>query len=110
MRSTIALLLAAGFVCSLLLPATWAQADDPQWTGIPADRRNAGLSRAENHGLFARFAHDADGNVMGRFVSFHFDNSTGSLSAFKISRGSANLTFFSSIDPSPFTAGAAPLL
>lgn len=79
------------------------------WGHLNASARDAGLARAEAHGLFARLAYDAgSGNVEGRFVRFHLVASTAQMHDYTIRDGTTNLTFFSEVTPQPFSASAGP--
>lgn len=95
---TTALLLFIGIVPSALARHT----DEHEWEGIPTQMRDAGLARAERHGMFARMQADAGGNVSGRFVSFHYAQDIGTIHDFTVKYGNTTGVFFSAITPSPF--------
>lgn len=105
-------LAAALLIFIALIPSALARhTEEHEWEGIPMRMRDAGMARAERHGMFARMQADAGGNVSGRFVSFQYAQDIGTIHDFTVKYGNATGMFFSAITPSPFVQdGRAPFV
>lgn len=101
-RTTI--LVAAVLATVSFVPALAAQTTDPAWEGIPKNRRDAGLQRAEQQGLFAKLTLDDQGYVTGRFISFHYAAPIGVIHDFTVKHDDASAEVFDAITPTPFGA------
>lgn len=98
-------LLAAGL---LVLPAAAAHALDAKghWDSIPAQKRDAGLEKAGDQGLFAKLTYTSDGWARGAYVEFQL--ATGTVLDFSVRNGESNVSFFESITPTDYEAQGDP--
>src|SRR5688572_13714510 len=53
------------------------------WQNLSQAQKDAGLARADQHRLFAKFQY-ANGTASGRFVSFGLNPSTGAMTQFTV--------------------------
>ncbi len=86
-----------------------AQQHAGQWQNMSQDMRQMAQQRAEAARLFSLLSYE-DGQADGRFVSFGYDNETGSVSNFTAHDGDIEAQYFTEVTRDPVEGLDAPLV
>lgn len=86
-----------------------AQQQAGEWQNMSQEKRQMAQQRAEAARLFSLFSYE-DGQADGRFVSFGYDNATGTVSNLTVHDGDIDALYFTEITRDPVEGLEDPLV